>query len=323
MIRNSSSSHLQAHWLVLVNLHARNGALANAWPDLEQKISLLLPNAQFEMSRFPGDATLLVQKAAEEGISHVLAVGGDGTAHQVVNAIMRQDKVKSTSFIFALYPYGTGNDWVKTHRIPLQWEAWKKNFEQGRIVRQNLGEIVFEKDGQTDVCYFMNVAGLAYDAFVVRATMKTESWLPPRLFYFWSVLRCLFQYTPQAGKLNFNKKSISNKFYTINLGIGKYSGGGMQFVPHARADADTMALTYVTAVSRLKVVFNSYRFYEGRIASFKQAVLDQTKEITISPLENDEILVEADGEFLGRCPATIRLVPQSLAFIGADKEIDK
>ncbi|MEL7221435.1 MAG: hypothetical protein AAGJ93_08965 [Bacteroidota bacterium] len=181
-----------------------------------------------------------------------------------------------------------------------------------------MGEIVFQRNGQTEIRYFMNVAGLAYDTFVVHAISNKSSFLPPRLFYLWSVLRCLFQYTPQAGELEFNQQKVSHKFYTINLGIGKYSGGGMQFVPHAEAAGDTMALTYVTAVSRLRVILNSYRFYEGKIATFKEAFLTQTQAINIEPAAGNELLVEADGEFLGRCPASIRLIPQALVFIGAD-----
>jgi diacylglycerol kinase family enzyme len=320
MIQNSSSSHLHVPWLVLVNLHASSGAMATNWPDLQQKLAHLLPLAQFEESHHPDDVTVLLQQALKKGIRHVLAVGGDGTAHQVVNAIMLQKQVKSTAIVFALYPGGTGNDWIKTHKIPANWKDWSSYFEQGIIRRQNLGKIIFQTNGQVATRYFMNVAGFAYDAFVVRAIANQRSSLPPRLHYFWSVLRCLFQYTPQAGQLRFNQKNVQHKFYTINLGIGKYSGGGMQFVPHAQPSGTTMALTYVPAVSRWKVILNSYRFYEGRVATFKHAVLDQTAEIEINPLAGHQLLIEADGEFLGACPATISLVPQALVFIGAKKK---
>jgi diacylglycerol kinase family enzyme len=94
----------------------------------------------------------------------------------------------------------------------------------------------------------------------------------------------------------------------------------MQFVPHAQAEGETMALTYVAAISRWKVILNTYRFYEGRVATFKHAVLDQTAEIEIHPLAGQQLLIEADGEFLGACPATISLVPQALVFIGTSKK---
>lgn len=315
MIQNTHTSHLEAPWLVIVNLHSGGGTTANVWPKLRKKLALLLPQAEFRESEYVGAASDLLQAAVATGVRHVMAVGGDGTAHQVVNAIMQQTLVASTEITFTLLPCGTGNDWIKTHGISTKWEAWKVRFIAGKICTQNLGHIDYMIDGQPAQRYFMNVAGLAYDAYVVRAMQGQRTSLPPRLFYYWSGLRSLFQFRPPAGQLHFNEQEIHDEFYTINLGICRYSGGGMQFVPHADPIGSTLALTYVRKSSKLSVLFNSHRFYGGRIAGYFKSVLKQTTRIEITPDAGQEILIEADGELLGVCPVRVEVALGRLRFI--------
>ena len=315
MIRNTDRSHLEATWLVIVNPQASNGRVGREWPAWKSRLATLIPNMEVRISTERGSATALIEEGVQAGLRYILAVGGDGIAHQVINGIMQQRTVPSTALTFALLPVGTGNDWIKTHQIPRQWEDWSSYFQKAVTRQQNLGKIIYQdKNGQAQR-YFLNVAGLAYDAFVVQFTNEKTTRLPGKLFYFWATFRCLFQYRPQQGKLSFNEQEVVPPFYTINLGIGTYSGGGMQLVPHAEAAAKYMALTYVGKVSRLAVLLNSFRFYKGRIAHYSKASLHHTTQITVSPLAGEEILVEADGEFLGSSPTTITMEPLALKFL--------
>lgn len=316
MIQNTERSHLEAPWLVVVNPQAANGRLGRDWPVWQTRLADVIPNMEVFISSAPGDATQIITTGVQSGIRHIMAVGGDGMAHQVVNGIMAQKEVPASALVFALLPVGTGNDWVKTHHIPKAWKDWVQYFRQAQLKRQNLGLIQYQAtSGQLAQRYFLNVAGLAYDAFVVRFLAGRRSLLPAKLFYFWATFRCLFQYQPQEGWLRFNEQEVKSAFYTINLGIGKYSGGGMQLVPHAQADGDRMALTHVGKISRLAVLLNSFRFYKGRIASYRKAQLSQTTRIDIEPLPGQELLIEADGEFLGESPSQITIVPLALSFL--------
>ena len=318
MIQNSSASYLQVPWLVIVNPRAGSGNTQENWPLLKSRLAELLPLAEFQISTAAGAATALVATAVNQGIRHIMAVGGDGMAHQVVNAIMQQPTVPSTAITFTLLPCGTGNDWIKSHGIPRAWPAWRTFFLNGKIHQQNLGQIDFTGTNRQAprTVYFLNVAGLAYDAYVVRYLQDKHSLLPARLFYFWATFRCLFQYTPPWGSLVYNGKTVTQAFYTINVGIGRFSGGGMQFVPHASPDGPDLALTFVERVSRLAVITNSYRFYQGRIARYRAAVLAHTTQVVVLPQGEDKILIEADGEFLGESPVRITLVPGALCFVG-------
>lgn len=316
MIQNTKRSHLTARWLVIVNPQANNGNLGQWWPAVQTKLTDLLADTKIVISRHRGDATAIVAEAVAEGIRHIMAVGGDGIAHQVVNGIVLQKKVPTREITFALLPLGTGNDWIKSHEIPKSWQRWRSYFLTAVPAYQNLGKISYQSDTGLEVRCFMNVAGLAYDAFVVRYMAGKKSLLPGKLFYFWATFRCLFMYQPQKGMIKYNEQHQHKAaFYTINAGIGKFSGGGMQLVPHANSQGETFALTWVGKVSKLAVVLNSFRFYKGRIASYHKAHLTHCETMVVVPEAGDELLIEADGEFLGACPATITLLPNALRFL--------
>ncbi|MEM1214749.1 MAG: diacylglycerol kinase family protein [Bacteroidota bacterium] len=316
MIQKPATNHLQARWIVLVNLRAGDGRYLSKWPALRLRIEKLLPRAQIQVTKNTGEVREFLNTALSEGTRHVLAVGGDGTAHQVVNAIMRQNTVPAVEIVFTLFPLGTGNDWVKTHGIPTRWDCWTDYLRQAQPQQQSLGYAEYLRDGEPRSSYFLNVAGLAYDAFVVKALAEKQSRLPAKIYYLWSVLRCLLSYTPQRARLRFNEQVVEEAFYTINLGACRYSGGGMQFVPQADPSAPDLGLTYVRGMSPWAVLLNSYRFYGGHVATFHAATLTKTSTLWIEPLDkNEPLLLEADGEFLGQCPARISAVPAALTFL--------
>ena len=308
-------SHLSKRWLIIINPWAGNGIVQQKWPALEIQLRKILPQLEIAISKQLKDVNRIVATAITQGIRHIIAVGGDGSAHQTVNAIMKQNLVASTDITFAILPLGTGNDWIKTHQIPKAWLAWKTMFIKGTVHWQNVGLIQYHRRNQLQKTYFINVAGLAYDAFVVKEAEGKSSFLRGRFYYLWLGLSCLPKYTTQKATLVYDKKEVSQRFYTINIGIGQYSGGGMQLVPHADPQSDDFALTYVGHLSRLGVILNSYRFYKGRIATFKRATLVKAQKITIQ--SNENMLIEADGEYLGKCPVSIELLTDKLKFIGS------
>lgn len=314
---NGQASYRKAEWLVLGNSQAGGGQLAKEWDKWKRRLRELLESPPtFVLTQDVSEVPAAMVTAAEMGIRHVLALGGDGTAHVVANAVLRVQAQIGEPIVFALLPLGTGNDWVKTHGIPRQWGTWQAYFKTGIIQQQNVGLVTYQHNEETHERYFINVAGLAYDAFVVRYLANRTPRFSPKLFYLWATLRCLFQYRTQQARLRYADKTVEQRYYTINVGIGRYSGGGMQLVPQADPQGDTMALTYVGHVSILDVLLNSFRFYNGWIADFRKANLGFTSDICIEEMMDGPIQIEADGEYLGESPVRITMVPKALHFVG-------
>ncbi|MEL6274493.1 MAG: hypothetical protein AAFU03_05185, partial [Bacteroidota bacterium] len=124
-------------------------------------------------------------------------------------------------------------------------------------------------------------------------------------------------FVPVLTRLSYDKEaSVDNQFYTINVGIGRYSGGGMRLVPHAEPHADSFALTYAKKLPVYSVLLNSWRFYTGGIGQVKQVTTTYAKQVVVRSLNEElPIEVEADGEWLGNGPIRISLLPRALKFL--------
>ncbi len=302
-------------WFVVVNPVAARGKAGKAWPHIEKALQAIISEYHAVLTTGLGNAIELVAQAIEEGYRHLLAIGGDGTNNEVVNGIMNQEVVPSGEICYAFLPIGTGNDWVKSHQIPRNLSQWFAMFQQGRVVMQDVGLVYYHAEGKERKRYFANVAGLAYDAFVVRYADSHKGWMTNRFFYLMMVLRCLFMYRLRRARVVFGQQSREDYYYTINVGICKYSGGGMSLVPHAQYDDGLLALTLAGPISKLGVLLNTYRFYNDSVGEHAQIETFQVKEVEIQAAESEPTLLEVDGEFLGETPARFEIIPNALRVI--------
>ncbi len=302
-------------WYIIANPSAGKGRVARQLPLIEKLLRLNAVDYELVKTGQSGDGISLVKKAIEQGFRNILAIGGDGTNNEVINGIIGQDLVPSQNITYSLLSIGTGNDWIKTHNIPTNIKEFISMLKQGKTSFQDIGVVTYFKEDQPRKRYFANVAGMAYDAFVVQKTEKKAGILSNKLFYLISLMRYLFQYKLQKAKIRFNDQELSGYFYTINVGICRFAGGGMEIVPHAVPDDGQLAITIAGQFSKLEVILNTYRFYNGTIAKLSKIATHFSENVRVDALENDPISVEADGEFLGYTPVQFGIIPKALKIL--------
>lgn len=302
-------------WFVIANPAAGRGAVKARWPAIERALMAALPVGELVFSESRAHATELARQAVEAGHRKILAIGGDGTNHEVTNGILQQSVIPSNQVLYALLPIGTGNDWVKTHAIPCRMEQALAIIQKERSTFQDVGLIRFQDNGQPAERYFVNVAGMAYDAFICRVAEIRPEAVRNQFFYLWLVLKCLFKYQLQPARVSVDGQVFEDKYYTINLGIGRYSGGGMQLVPHASPTGGQFAITLAGNISKLGVLLNTFRFYNGSIGKHPKVQLLKGKEVRVEAIGQHPTLVEADGEFLGETPVSFSLISKALKIV--------
>ena len=299
-------------WYAIANPISGRGRVGRDWDSLRERIAAELPIGAFALTQGPGHAIELAQQAVEQGYRHILAIGGDGTNHEVANGILRQRAVPSTQVTHALLPIGTGNDWIRTHGIPRDMGKALAAIKTGHTRLQDVGLIHYFRDGEPQERYFVNVAGLAYDGYIGLKAAQHPA-MRGKLLYLFLVVRCLFEYRLQPAIILADGRRIEGRFYTINLGICRYSGGGMQLVPHAVPDDGRFALTVAGPLSKLGVLLNTYRFYNGSIGGHPKVATSLARAVRVEAAPGaPPTLLEADGEFLGQTPATFTLLEKAL-----------
>ena len=226
----------------------------NPWSDQKRaiqnkdRIQALLQqrsDAHIVLTEYPGHATKLARQATDEGFDLVVAAGGDGTVHEVVNGLVRGGKAGAT---LGVIPIGSGNDFAYGLGIPLEMEAALDRLFSGQPRLIDLARIE-DDHGRFEI--FDNNFGLGFDAVVVIRT-EAITRVYGFLMYFLAVLQTIALYyeTPQM-EIWFDDEKVSQKALFLSMGIGPRHGGGFFLTPDAVFDDDLIDSCLVNPIGRI------------------------------------------------------------------------
>ncbi|MGA2824098.1 MAG: diacylglycerol kinase family protein, partial [Bacteroidales bacterium] len=155
-------------WLIIVNPNAGIKKGGKDWP----LISRLLNSAGIShlcvLTEHRDHANQLAGEFIEEGYRNIAVVGGDGTMNEVVNGIFLQKNVSPSAITLGMIPVGTGNDWCRTFGIPFDYKNAICILKIGKTFLQDVGQISYFKNQDPIQRYFINIAGMGYDALVAK-----------------------------------------------------------------------------------------------------------------------------------------------------------
>ena len=302
---------MQDKCLFIVNPKSGRGKGIKAWPRIEKTLQSIdcTYTCEFTQSKF--HASEIVQKGIENGNKRIIAIGGDGTLHECLNGIYTQQHIDPKEITLGIYPVGTGNDWIKSHPVPRKFDEWIAYFKNGRTVYHDVGKVMFQKEDQTEARYFINIAGLGFEAAAVeRACRKGNELLGGKIYYLLVVAKTLFSYKSQKMKIAIDNEVIEGSKFCVTVGINKYNGGGMQLLPKADSADGLFDVAVIDDISVGEVLINLPKLYNGKIVDHPKVKSTRAQSIKIS--SNEEVMIEADGEFLGATDAQFEIIKQGL-----------
>jgi len=303
-----------ADWLVIVNPNAGRGKGKKDWT----RISALL--IKYEISfhaRFTEarrHAMLLTREGIKNGFRKIIVVGGDGTMNEVVNGAFAQKFCPTTQIILGMITVGTGNDWGKLFGIPVQYEPAIKILREGKIRLQDAGIIFYYHGTSRQKRYFINIAGLGFDAVVAKRTnIQKDKGHKGKALYMLNLLRSLLLYRHTFTAVEIDGMKIQDDVFTISIGIGRFSGGGMMQTPYAVPDDGLFDITIIKKIRKGDIIMSLKKLYDGTILSHPKIEGYKGRDILI---DSDPLIhVEADGESLGHSPIEFRILPKSINII--------
>jgi diacylglycerol kinase (ATP) len=296
-------------WFVLVNPTSGNGKGKRFW---EKKIKNKLEESglsfKWGYSQYEGHAIVCTVEAIKKGYRNFIVVGGDGTHNEIVNGILRQKIVDPLDITLATIPLGTGNDWIKTMRIPTNIDKAIDIIKNGKTYIHDTGLITYYNGKKKAQRYFLNVAGLGFDAYVAQRMTNTKKY--GKLSYFIALAGGLLGFKNIEVVLKSKTKKMTSKIFTVNVGIGKYFGSGMKITPNAIPNDGLFDITVIKDVTKLEVISELGRLYKGTFVKHPKIEIFRTPNISIA--SDVPIYVQADGELLGHVPVNFEIVPQTL-----------
>ena len=302
-------------WLVIVNPKAGSGKGLKDWPVISNQMynSNLSFTCVFTEHKY--HAVELTVKAVNDGFRNIVAVGGDGTIHEVVNGIFIQKKVPTTDISLAVIPTGTGNDWIRMFGISKTYSEAVRSLVEKKTVLQDVGKVSYYQTRVNHIRYMANVSGLGYDAVV---NLKYNKMKDNGRYGKWLYLLCALQTFLGCRSKRFSIKADGRDFYkglvfSGAVGIGKYNGGGMQQTPYALFDDGLMDMTVIRKMSKSKIMRKFKCLYSGNIYAVPGVMHLQAKKIEIETWPESRI--EIDGEAVGNSPFCFELVPHGIRVV--------
>ncbi|MDP4290607.1 MAG: diacylglycerol kinase family lipid kinase [Bacteroidota bacterium] len=305
---------MKGDWFVVVNPNAGNGKGKTDW----LQISILLDKAGLThtnvVTEHKGHAISLVQRFINMGFNRIIVVGGDGTLNEAVNGILRQRRVYPHEVELAMIPVGTGNDWVRTHHIPTDYAQAIEIIRRGNVVRHDAAYVNYMVDGIPKKRYFINMAGMGFDAAVnLKVNEKQGLLQSTQTAYFYHIFTTLLQHSCSRVRLTMDGRVYDTEVFSMATGICCYNGSGMKQLPEAIFNDGLLDVTVIGKVSKSKIVKNVKKLYDGSFTRLKEVETFRCKHLIV---ESDPLFgMEADGESLPPSVYEIQIMEGALSVL--------
>jgi YegS/Rv2252/BmrU family lipid kinase len=268
-----------------------NADMGNAWRYAADLRYLLEGFAQADWAGtvYPTHAISLAQQAAEEGYDIVVALGGDGTAHEVINGLMKVPKEKRP--ILGVIPLGSGNDFSANIGNTRNADEAVKAILEGHTKNIDLASIE-DENGRKE--FWDNTANIGFGGSVTIYSHSLPI-LRGFLMYLAAVLQTIFSnYVIMNAEFKTNQEAWQDETIMIALNNGPREGGGFHTGPHAIMDDGLLNFTIAKKISRLKMLSLLPAFMNGTQEKDKAVYMGTFKTMEIR--SDKPFILHTDGE---------------------------
>jgi diacylglycerol kinase (ATP) len=298
--------------LLVVNPTSGGGATGRTFAAMKETIERALGPVDVAMTERSGHGIDLAREGAIAGAPLVIAVGGDGTLHEVVNGLMQ---AKGTAQL-GVIAQGTGGDFRKTLGLEHRLDKYLDALKSGRTRAVDVGK--FTGGGKTDH-YFVNILSAGMGGLVDRYVADASRMLGGTAAYFGASLRALVNARLGNVMATVTKDGQTTtqpiRSFMIAICNGRYFGGGMHVAPMAEVDDGVLELVALGATSKIGFAMTSRGIYTGSHIGQAGTVHLRGQKIVLDLANEDArsvYLLDVDGEPMGSLPLTVEVVPKAL-----------
>ena len=275
--------------------------MGNAWRIARDLRSITEQHGGVEWSGtvYPGHAIDLAKQS--EGYDMVIAMGGDGTVHEVMNGLMQIPENKRP--IMGIVPVGSGNDFAHSLGIstkPTEALAYALDGEPSAV---DLG-LMTAGDGRRE--YFDNTLGIGFGAIVTIRSHRIP-FLRGFLMYLTSVIQTIIlDHNPITMQIETDTDKWEQKAIYLILCNGPREGGGFLIAPEAKIDDGIFHYAMITDVSRAMMFRIVPEVMKGTHGRFKQVRMGTCKKFSLTA--DRPLYIHADGEIYSGPGSDLRKV---------------
>jgi YegS/Rv2252/BmrU family lipid kinase len=293
-------------WALIANPVSGRGRARLLAPRLQRALTEAGVQATLAWTQRRRHGESLAQQALDQGATRLVVCGGDGTVHEVVNALMAWEQGPG-EVALAIVPLGRCNDLGTALGLP-------------KLPNPSAQALLQAKPRRIDVArvggrYFTTVATLGFDSVVAEYVDRggPPAFLRGTAAYVYGILVHLIRYRDVRVRLRGDFGEFHGPLFMAATANTATYGGLIKIAPSAVIDDGLLDLCLVPSVSRWEVLWVFPRVFSGSHVSHPAVSLKQTRRLEIQAEE--PLWVWADGEPLAQTPVAIEVLPKVLSVL--------
>ena len=296
--------------VLIANPNAGRGTVDRALPRIESVLADKNLSYRIVRTTHPGHATEAARQALRDGERYLVAVGGDGTVHEVVNGMVENGGPLAADAVLGVVAAGSGCDFVRSFGLPGDAAQAAAHLAGDQVPPDRRGHRHVHRPGrhQDQVLVDIAKAGLGGAVVARAAGLRAGRFLGGARYAagFWLTLP---RFRPAAVRLDATASTRAWRAFNVVVANCRFYGGGMQISPNSDPGDCLLDILVMTrpksdSFTTLPKVYKGAHLPHRDIAELQAAQLN---------LEADpDFPVEADGELLGTTPASFGIIPGAL-----------
>jgi len=291
--------------VLIANPRAGRGKVGAHLPEIERTLRDAGLDYRVVRTTHPGHATEAARDALRRGERYLVAAGGDGTVHEVVNGMLEDGRPIAPDAVLGVVAAGSGCDFVRSFGLPGDAVQSARHLAGDRVRHIDLGRVTYSAGPAEVTRYFPNIAEAGLGAAVVARTSGLPGFLGPAKYFcgFWLTLP---RFRPATVRVEADGHAYEWRAHNVVVANGRFYGGGMHISPKSEPD-DGILDVLVMAGPKSEAFTALPKVYRGTHLPHRNIVELRASLVRVEA--DPPFPIEADGEYLGTTPATFEVIP--------------
>ncbi len=252
----------------------------------------------------PATAGKIARERIAGGADLIVAAGGDGTINEVAEGMV------ASAVPLAILPAGTANVLASEMKLALQLERAAQNLDDWLPRRISVGHATCE--GGRVARHFLLMAGIGVDAHIVYHVSGALKERTGKLAYWIAAAKVLGRRLPQIHvDIDGQRRECS---FALVTKVRNY-GGDFEIARDVGLCDDRFEVVLFEGRSSLRYLKYLSGMMLGRLGGMEGVTVLRASRVALDGPRDERVHMQIDGEYAGRLPAEIRIVPDALTLL--------
>lgn len=310
------------HWVVIANRTAAAGRVRRQWKHVQRALDDHLESYALHFTEGQQDATRIAQEQAHNGCRHFIAVGGDGTMHEVLTGILRVVPPDGSATL-GVVPMGTGGDFKRLLKFADNIDATVQAIAQNQAQAVDVGQVTFQNHlAEQETRTFLNSMSFGLGGLVDKYVNETPKFLGGKMSFHIATLRALAHYKDTRVHLTIDGNNVgSHDITNVFVTNGRFTGGGMLVGPESKLNDGLFEVSLIPNLGVFWMMRNIRKLYDGSYRQLPRVQLWKAKRVVATHLNEEMGLLDVDGENVGKLDAVIEMLPGAVRMPNLQRDL--